>query len=136
MADYYVREEDGTSRYSLEDASGFLILDGVPTFTGAVAIDAVADISVSGTAAITRISQAPVEVVVLPTPKARLTQAPVEVVLRVDTAKARLSQAPVEVVVAPTDAKARLTQAPAEVVLQNLFMTVDFCIVEYRVREE
>lgn len=103
MAGYYVREEDGSSHYVLEDGSGDLLLEvGVSLVTGVVSIDAVADISVSGTV----------------------------------VARARVSQAPVEVIVAPTSAKARLSTGVVEVIRQNLYESVDFCIVEYRVRDE
>lgn len=65
-----------------------------------------------------RMTQEPVEVVVLPDPKGRLTQEPVEVALLPDTAKGRLTQEPVEVIVLPNTATGRLTQLPVEVLLQ------------------
>lgn len=109
MPDYLVQEEDGTSRFDLEDSSDSILLED------------------SGTMA--RVSQEPVEAVDLPdTQKARISQEPVEVVDLPDTQKARVSQEPVEVVDLPNTQKARISQLVVEIVVENVAAHTKFSV--------
>ena len=82
MADYLVQEEDGTSKVTLEEGGGSVLLEESTDF------------------APSRVYQDPVEVIVQPdTAKARIYQDPVEVIALPDTAQARVYQLPVEVLV-------------------------------------
>lgn len=67
-----------------------------------------------------RISQEPVEVVVLPTSgKGRVSQEPVEAVVSPTSGKGRISQEPVEALVLPTSQKGRTSQVVVEVLVQQ-----------------
>jgi hypothetical protein len=78
MPDYFVQEEDGTSKFILEEEDGFWLLEE------------------SGSEA--RVSQGPVEVAVVPDPEARVSQLPIEAAF-VSPGEARVSQLPIEVAV-------------------------------------
>lgn len=134
MADYYVREEDGSSHFVLEDGSGELLLEagGPAVFTRSAALAATALIAVSGTGTFdpTRISQLPVEVIVAAEALARTSQVPVEVIVA-GPALARTSQVAVEVLV-QGDALARVTQVPVEVIMFVSKETVTLQIIDYQ----
>lgn len=146
MPDYLVQEEDGTSRFTLEDGTGSLLFD-VDSFPPSrvsqlpievvesgvsnarfsqVAIEVVLGAAVSAA----RVTQEPVEVVVAGESVARISQVPVEVVLGAAASFARISQVPVEVVVAgPSDAA--ITQVAFEMVVQNTYETVNVLLIHW-----
>lgn len=80
MANYLTQEEDGTSRFILEEGGGFILLEA-DNFAR-VSQDA-AEIIVSPTDAMARVSQDAAEIVIAPTDaKARLSAIPIEIVRR------------------------------------------------------
>jgi hypothetical protein len=111
VPDYLVQEEDGTSKLTLEDASGSLLLE---TFTAhAVPIADTVAVSDAVEAGFPR----------------RVSQLPVEVLAQADDARIRVSQLPVEILV-QGDSKARVSQLPVEILHRNLRETVAVVIWE------
>lgn len=139
MADYLVQEEDGTSRFTLEEGGGFLLLEGTleasgrgGAIAGANAPTPVAPVGAGGAIAA---GNAPTRAVVTTSsggadaggvfpndnlnPPARISQLPVEGLILPDNQTGRISQLPVEVLDASDNQMARVSQLPVEVLDQS-----------------
>lgn len=111
MADYLL-QEDGF-KISLEDGTGFLILDDTPILV--------------------RVTQVPTDVAISEDPDARITQIPVDVVFAEDS-DARVTQIPVDVIF-EGESDFRLTQIPVDVIIQNVNESVQIILIELSPKE-
>jgi hypothetical protein len=80
VSDYLVQEEDGTSKFTLEDGSGAILLETIPETPARVTQLPVEALVLGEPDA--RVTQLPVEALILREPSVRVTQMVVEVLLR------------------------------------------------------
>lgn len=106
MSSYYVQEDDGLGHYTLEDSSGDLILEdegNPPIEVPFIASTTTLYTPTVATKVYSRVSQAPAEVLLVPSDqKARISQAAVEVLVQ-GIGDARISQMPAEVLIQNTE---------------------------------
>lgn len=114
MPDYIVREEDGTSKLTTEDASGSLLLEDGGVY-GSFSADFVFGAAIAGVLPV-RVTQEGIEVLsVTDDANARVTQEGIEVLWLTDGADALVTQEGIEVLWLTDGANARLSQEGIEI---------------------